>query len=264
MPLPTVQIVQLTGLRALALDHCPYTAGSLEQLSALAPSLTKLRLTSCNLPPSLGSLTALQSLILDSVPWLHAEYSAQLDAALWQMRQLTALVLRDSTDTALPPSAAALPLKRLAFLPRLGFAQAAGIEQLLPALPLGAWTGTCTHLYARSATLAASMHVLQGMPWLRHLCIGDLPAGSDRPPFDPSAWWTCFCVAITSLQSLATLSFDLIEPTRLVPVHHLDDIVWLGRQRPHLDVFRYRSSYNPTDRVGDGFLETFFDFGSRG
>ncbi|KAL4421251.1 hypothetical protein ABPG75_010542 [Micractinium tetrahymenae] len=245
-PALPAQVAQLSRLRCLTLEACTYSPASLNSLCSLAPTLTFLRLLRCQPPPVLAALTALQNLRLESVPRAEGAAAQQLDALLAQLQQLTALLLQDSTGEVLPPAAAALPLRRLAFLP-----SPARLNGPPPPLPPGAYLDTCSHLAARAATLAASADVLKQASGLLYLCFADYSGSS---AFDATNWRALRGV-LSMLKGLVQVSFEPKCPSAFAPLGLFDDIMWLRTKHPDLTVLRYGSA----DHAHATFLNHFKD-----
>lgn len=91
---PFVQLTMLPNLQHLKLV-AGYSPASLEALSALSGSLTRLEVSTGSLPPSLSALTRLQQLEL--ICWRDGP-TAMLDGALQALTQLTCLVSWDGRE----------------------------------------------------------------------------------------------------------------------------------------------------------------------
>lgn len=195
-----VQVTQLPALQRLSLEHCFYSAASMEGLSALSGSLTRLK-ACCEaaLPPSLSALTRMQHLDLLT----RQDDTDQVNAALARLQQLTCLILNSHSLTALPPA-----VRRLGRLRLLYFGSTAA-EQALP--QPGPWLQHLESLAAGAAVLVPSAAVLAATPHLKDVLVASVPDPASATFF--SCWtgpaWHAFWAWAAAHPSLSSLSFAL-------------------------------------------------------
>lgn len=99
-----LQIAQLPALQRLKLDRCSYSAASMECLSALSGSLTRLESFQLELPPSLSALTGLRHLDVEAD---ELDDVGEFDSTLACLRHLTCLGLSAARWMACRPLCAA-------------------------------------------------------------------------------------------------------------------------------------------------------------